>query len=64
MQAYWVNFARSGDPNGAGLPHWPHFTAAEQRVMRLDATPGPQAVPNLKQLEVLDAYYAWLVLDS
>ena len=28
--------------------------------MLVDVTPGPQAVPNLKQLEVLDAYYAWL----
>ncbi|MET3907887.1 para-nitrobenzyl esterase [Bradyrhizobium sp. S3.3.6] len=22
MRAYWINFARSGDPNGAELPHW------------------------------------------
>jgi para-nitrobenzyl esterase len=22
MRAYWINFARSGDPNGADLPHW------------------------------------------
>lgn len=22
LRAYWINFARSGDPNGAELPHW------------------------------------------
>ncbi len=25
MMSYWTNFAKSGDPNGSGVPHWPAF---------------------------------------
>ncbi len=26
VSSYWVNFATTGDPNGAGLRPWPAFT--------------------------------------
>jgi para-nitrobenzyl esterase len=59
MASYWVNFASTGDPNGPGLPLWPVFTEQKPQVMHLDAWPGARPVPNLPQLEALDAYYGW-----
>lgn len=36
MLHYWANFARTGDPNGEGLPHWPTVAEAPGQVMNFD----------------------------
>jgi para-nitrobenzyl esterase len=59
VSAYWTNFAKTGDPNGAGLPRWPAFTEARQQVMFLDAASSARPVPNMEQLKAWDDYYAW-----
>jgi para-nitrobenzyl esterase len=33
MSAAWVAFARTGNPNAKGLPHWPAFTADQRATM-------------------------------
>ncbi|MEO8315121.1 MAG: carboxylesterase family protein [Pseudomonadota bacterium] len=35
VQAYWLNFMRTGNPNGKGLPSWPASRAGSMEVMWL-----------------------------
>jgi para-nitrobenzyl esterase len=60
ISSYWVNFAKSGDPNGPGLPKWPAFSESNQQAMVFDATPSARSVPNLDKLKAFDAYVSWL----
>jgi len=41
-----LKFARTGDPNGAGLPHWPQYSAEQRDVLILDATPHIEPDPD------------------
>jgi para-nitrobenzyl esterase len=55
---YWVNFAKSGDPNGQGLPLWRAFTGENGKAQYLVDPITAGGVPNIERLKVFDVVYA------
>jgi para-nitrobenzyl esterase len=55
MSSYWTNFARTGDPNGPGLPRWPAFHEHRQTLLRIKARP-ELGTPEKARMELIDAW--------
>ena len=46
MNAYWVNFAKTGNPNGNGLPQWPLYSPKTDQILDIQADGKPVAKPD------------------
>ncbi|HLW53063.1 MAG TPA: carboxylesterase/lipase family protein [Candidatus Angelobacter sp.] len=64
ISSYWVNFARSGDPNGAGLPKWPAFDPANDQALELGDPIAVRSQINKAGLDFFDHYYESLSAGS
>ncbi len=56
MQQYWVNFVKTGNPNGEGLPEWKMRTKGQEKLLQLDTTIQMVEDPNKALYPVIDRY--------
>jgi para-nitrobenzyl esterase len=55
LKPYWLNFIRSGDPNGSGLALWPTFTPSQpEHVLFSDGGVTPQGPLRRETCSLLD----------
>ena len=56
IQQYWVNFAKKGNPNGAGLPYWPSFDETKPTTMQFSNGASLIMRPNREQIDFIDRF--------
>ncbi|MGH9616776.1 MAG: carboxylesterase/lipase family protein [Acidobacteriaceae bacterium] len=55
MSTYWVNFAKTGNPNGAALPDWPSYHSSTDMLMNFsESGPIAEADPWQQQLNLIE----------
>jgi para-nitrobenzyl esterase len=64
MRRYWINFARSADPNGPGLPVWPAFSDNASDAMIFDRNSSARRLPNVDRMRAIDSFYKCAVNGS
>ncbi len=53
-QGYWINFAKTGDPNGEGLPVWPNTNAASDVMIEIEKDVTIRETYRSLQLDLVD----------
>ena len=56
MMSYWVNFAKTGDPNGEGLPRWDTYRSDKCNVMEFGQSQGMVTDPYADLYPLFDLY--------
>jgi para-nitrobenzyl esterase len=63
MSSYWANFAKNGDPNGAGLSKWTAYDPDDEQVMIIDNVFESRELPTKDQMMFWENYYLSTITD-
>ena len=55
MKSYYINFIKTGNPNGAGLPQWDYYGGRTLQWMIFDPAPNPVRSPLTKRMHIVEA---------
>jgi para-nitrobenzyl esterase len=64
VSTYWVNFAKTGNPNGNGLAQWPVFDPAKDEALEIGDAIGVRSQVNKAGLDFFDSYYRSLAAPA
>jgi para-nitrobenzyl esterase len=54
LSTYWLNFVKTGNPNGGGQPRWPQLTVADKQILELGDSTRPRVVLDPERLQLFD----------
>ena len=64
MGSYWTNFAKTGNPNGPGVPQWPAYQSANDEWMHLSHTIEPWTGVRVAKLDIMTQTLEKKLADS
>ena len=57
MSTIWTQFAKTGNPNGPGLPEWSPYTSDNEAYVELGINTGPRSELRIAQIDLIES--AW-----
>ena len=57
MSRYWINFTKTGDPNGDSLPYWTTYEQNKPTVMIMREGFHLDSVPNQRQMDFFEEFF-------
>jgi para-nitrobenzyl esterase len=57
LATIWTQFAKTGNPNGDGLPHWPAYSSDTEAYMELGVNTGSRAELRIREMDLIEQ--AW-----
>ena len=54
MGMYWTNFAKTGNPNGTGLPDWPNYDPTSDQWMTFNPSIDVKSGIRAEKLDIME----------